>query len=108
MLNKYTDYIKENLNNKLFEIICEINEDYLIEISGKKTINEAIYNELNYINTIKLKEINKIKKGIYKLIIDIDNNIFKNTETNNIKESIEKEFSWLDQSGIRIKNINSL
>lgn len=107
MINKYIDYIKENSNNK-FEVVCEINDDYLIKISGKKNINDAIYNELNYINTINLEKIIKIKDDVYKLILTVENDILKNTETNNIEKSIKREFNWLDQSGIRIKNINLL
>jgi hypothetical protein len=103
MLNTYKNYIKENKTN--YQVICEINENYLKEISGQNNINIALQNELNFINTLNLEKIEKLENNIYKLIIKPEDNILEITNTNDIETAIKKEFGWLNQSGIQIKNI---
>ena len=106
MLKNYNFYIKENNNNKTsYEIDCKIDENYLIEISGQININDAIRNEMGWINTIFINEINKIENGIYRLSVIVDNKIIYNTDAHDIMEAIFYEFSWLKDSGIFIKNI---
>lgn len=103
MLNTYRNYIKENKNN--YQVICEINENYLKEISGQNIIDIALQNEINFINTLNLEKIEKLENNIYKLIIRTEDNILEITNTTDILTAIKKEFSWLNQSGIQIKNI---
>lgn len=93
------------INNIKCEIICNINEKYLIEISGKNNIEDALLNEFLSIKTINILNIDKIENGLYKILVDIDSNILYLTDKNNIKDSVESEFKWLDQSGIILKNI---
>lgn len=101
----FKNFIKESSNNK-FEIICEINEKHLLQITNQKNIKESIENEFKYIKTLFLIDILKLQNNSYKLIINVDNQILKDTDKFNIEEAIHTEFNWLKQSGIFIKTIN--
>jgi hypothetical protein len=101
---KYNEFINEN-NNIEYELICNINKEYLIKISGQNTLEDAIKNELKSINNITFINVVQIGND-YKILINVDNDIMETTDMKNIEDSIEYEFSWLNQSGIKIKNIN--
>jgi len=106
MIQKYNNYLNENKgNDNIYDIYCEINESYLLEITGQNNIDKAISNELDNINSFKVTNIKKLESNHFILSIELNDNIHKNTETTNNEESIQIEFNWLDQSGIRIEKI---
>lgn len=105
MLQKYENYMNENLNNNEYTIKCKINKKYLLEISGQNNIKDAIKNELNWIDTITLKNVNEIDNDNYELLIVVNNKILEDTDAHDIIEGIFYEFSWLNESGIFIKKV---
>jgi hypothetical protein len=99
MILEYNEF----LNNE-FIIECYVDEEYLLKITNKSNVIEAIKNEMNWIETIKLLEIIK-QNGIFLLKVNVDDNIIQNTDAHDKKEGIYYEFQWLLQSGIKIKMI---
>jgi len=105
MLQKYKNYLNENINNMKFTVKCKINKDYLLEVSGQSNIKDAIKNELNWTDTITLIDINEIDKENYELLINVDTKIIEDTDAHDVVEGIFYEFQWLSESGIFIKKV---
>jgi len=102
---KYNSYLTEN-NSNTFNVECEINKDYLLEISGQNNILAAIENELNWTHNITVNNINKIKNNLYEIKITVDKKIIDDTDANDLTEAIFYEFEWLNESGIFIKKVS--
>lgn len=110
MLDNYNRYLKEDVKNSGYEIECKIDEKYLLEISGQKTVIDAIINELNWTDTINVNIAKKVdgEDHKWKILADVDDRIMEDTDAMDVKEGIFYEFSWLKQSGITIEKVNKL
>jgi len=99
MLLEYNEF-----NQNKFIVICNIDVNKLLKISGKKNIQEAIKNELSWIDSIDLLSIDK-KNNFYQIKIKVNKSIILDTDSHDKLEGINYEFQWLNQSGIYIKNV---
>jgi len=96
MLKQYSNYIKENTDNT-YTVICYVDDNQVLEISGQKTISDAFNNEFGWLeqNGIKLNSFDKIDNDHYKF----------NISTSRSPEEIKREFGWLEQSAIIFKSM---
>jgi len=108
MIMDYNNYLNENIDNTKYNVYCEITERYLLEITKESDIDKAISSEINNINSFELINITKEKTNHYILTLELNDIIYKNTETDNDIKAIGLEFNWLDQSGIRVEKIIKL
>lgn len=107
MIKMYPKYVVENKNNEnVYIITCDINKEYLLKVSGQDTIIEAIRNEMKWIKSLSLMDMSEVTDGEYRLKVNVDSDVLlDDNDSENVRQSLIKEFQWLKQSGIVVKDI---
>jgi hypothetical protein len=106
MIKKFNDFlIVEDNNNNVYNVVISVDSDTIRSITGLSNIIESIKQQLNWIDTLNILNIDHINDNDYVVKIFVNNNILDKTDKSNYEDAIYDEFNWLIDSGIKIKKI---
>jgi hypothetical protein len=105
MLKTYENYVDGASADEEFKVICEIDEDEIVAISGQDNVNDAIETEFGWVESMFLRDHKKLDNGQYECDIIVSKDILSKTEEKDLENAIRSEFEWLVQSGIKLIQI---